>query len=104
MTETNKGLVVVNGDDFLQMKITPRERAFDSDAGWKINRRNPVSLDYTNPRFGYHGNSVTGTAYWIRLEAVRSESGLQHWLQHLREKVWFDEADFLSVRAKALGI
>ncbi len=71
--------------------------------GWKINRSKPVSLDYTNPQIGYLGNSVTGTAYWVRLDDVRNEAGLKHWLEHLNEKVWFDAHDFLRVRNQALN-
>ena len=69
---------------------------------WKINRSKPVSLDYTNPQFGYVGNSVTGTAYWVRLDDVRTEAGLKHWLEHLSEKVWFGSHEFLEARNKAL--
>jgi len=32
----------------------------------------------------------------------RDEAGLNHWLKHLSEKVWFDSTDFLAVRNKAL--
>jgi hypothetical protein len=71
--------------------------------GWKINCSKPVSLDYTNPRLGYVRNSVTGTAYWVRLDDVRNETGLNHWLEHLSEKDWFDASDFLGVREKALA-
>ena len=70
--------------------------------GWKINRSKPISLDYTNNQFGYFGDSVTGTAYWLLLDDVRTEAGLEHWLRHLGEKVWFDRNDFLKVRSKAI--
>jgi hypothetical protein len=69
---------------------------------WKINRSKPVSLDYTNSRFGYRGNSVTGTAYWVRLDDVRSEAGLTAKLRHLNGKTWFESSEFLEARAKAL--
>ena len=70
---------------------------------WQINRSKPVSLDYTNPYFGYRGNSVTGTAYWVRLDDIRDEVGLKHWIDHLRVKVWFDPNEFLEVRNQALS-
>jgi hypothetical protein len=68
---------------------------------WKVNRSKPVSLDYTDGR-GYQGDSLTGTAYWVRLSAVRDEAGLNDWLGHLSGKSWFDAYDFLSVRQQAL--
>jgi hypothetical protein len=71
-------------------------------AGWKINKSKPVSLDYVNPMFGYIGNSVTGTAYYVLLDEIRCDSGLQHWLEHLREKAWFDESGFMIARKRAL--
>jgi hypothetical protein len=74
----------------------------DNYVGWRVNRSKPVSLDYVNPYWGYRGNSVTGTAYWVRLDDVRDEAGLQHWLKHLSEKVWFSARDFEMVRDQAL--
>ncbi len=70
---------------------------------WKINRSKPASLEYTNHQFSYVGNSLTGTTYWVRLDDVRNEAGLKHWLEHLSEKIWFDAHDFLRVRNQALG-
>ena len=72
--------------------------------GWKLNRSKPVSLDYTNSDFGYRGNSVTGTAYYVILDDVRTELGLSNKLQHLKEKVWFDVSEFLEAREKALSV
>jgi hypothetical protein len=69
---------------------------------WKINRSKPTSLDYTNPEFGYLGDADTGTAYWIYLDDVRDEDGLNDWLKHLSEKVWFDPKEFITVRNQAL--
>jgi hypothetical protein len=71
--------------------------------GWKINKSKPVSLDYVNPRFGYRGNSVTGSAYWIKLDDVRSKEELERKLKHLSGKVWFNSSDFLAVRTLALS-
>ena len=68
--------------------------------GWKINRSKPVSLDYTNPKFGYYKENP----YWVRLDDVRSEAGLNHWLKHLSEKVWFDPIEFLEVRDLVLSV
>lgn len=103
MTDTLTKIRTISGDDFLNQDIDEFRPEWHKIGGkWKINRRKPVSLDYTNPQFGYLGNSSTGTAYWVLLDDIRTDAGLEHWLRHLSEKVWFDLEEFLAVRDQAL--
>jgi hypothetical protein len=68
---------------------------------WTVNWKNPVSLDYTNPRFGYRGDSNTGTAYWVRLTDIDTPEGLQAKVRHLSGKVWFNHTDFMNAANEA---
>jgi hypothetical protein len=85
-----------------RMVATPRKGA--DFVGWRVSSSKPYSLDYINPALGYQGDSVTGTAFWIYLDEVRSVAGLQGWLNQLIQKkdCWFDPVDFLTVRNHAV--
>ncbi len=34
--------------------------------------------------------------YWIPLDELQADNGLSKWRDHLREKVWFDESEFMT--------
>lgn len=70
--------------------------------GWKVNWKKPASLDYVNPEHGYRGDSLTGSAYWVPLDELRSKEGLNDWIKHLSIKVWFNQTDFLTTLDEAL--
>lgn len=73
---------------------------------WTVNREPgyPVSLDYTNPEMRYRGDSITGNAFWIHLDQLKTTTGLLHWMEYLSEKRWFNPHDFLMAVGEALEI
>ena len=71
---------------------------------WTVNRGEPASLDYTNPNFGYHGNSETGSAYYVLLDEIATTKGLLHKIEHLSDKVWFNPRDFLIAVGEAFKV
>ena|SRR5580704_12088277 len=71
---------------------------------WVVNTDKPASLDYINPAFGYHGDSSTGSAYYVLLEDIATARGLLHKIEHLSGKVWFDPDDFIQAAAEALDV
>ena len=71
---------------------------------WVVNRNEPASLDYTNPTFGYHGDSETGSAYYVLLRDIATTQGLLHKIEHLSGKVWFDSHDFIKAVGEAFNV
>lgn len=71
---------------------------------WTVNRSEPASLDYTNPKFGYYGNSETGSAYYVLLDEIATTKGLLHKIEHLSGKVWFNPLDFIKAAGEAFHV
>lgn len=71
---------------------------------WTVNLSEPPSLDYTNPRLGYRGDSLTGCAYFVLLEHIKTTKGLLHTIEHLSGKAWFDPNEFLIAVGEALDV
>jgi len=81
------------------------EHAEQRDGGkWTVNRKEPASLDYTNPNFGYCGDSETGSAYYVLLDEIATTRGLLHKIEHLSGKVWFDPHEFIEAVGEAFNI
>lgn len=58
---------------------------------WEINRTEPVSLDYIPA-----GKKYKYSAYQIIADQLKTQEQQRQWLEHLREKIWFNEIEFLD--------
>ena len=92
MSVSKPAIVVQNGDDFLN---TPRIRPVHGSrwGDWVLNLE-----PKDNPSLDYVGRWYRNNPYWIRLSALQTWQGLNHWMLHLNEKDWGRESmgDFVN--------